>query len=725
MSTLDRCIFNATSAGTGDFVVLSAVHGFQTPTAAGAADQIAYSYVAQSLDLTEWEVGYGVWFKAANTLIRGGSASAPVRSQCEVTSNSLGTTALINFTTPPQVMMTAITGNFAGTSKSLTRQDQVFYVRTKPTSVTISNGSPAVVSWAGHGLQVNDPVVFSMPMSIRLVTITTASPAVATVGAGWPTNWVAINHGYAVGDPVSFFWIGGEEGATGSLPTGLTSGTTYYVTNDANFTATTFAVSDTQAHALAGTNQINTTVPALAGSTNYVQRASTLPTGVTEGQIYYVISAGYGANSFEFSTAIGGAPVNTSSGQIGMVWAQTGNDSNDGTDQTRSTAWLTVQHGYNTLAQYAFGFDTPNNLHLVLAHGVYYDGGSNVIDLGRGPKPPASYPGRAFVIQGDTTGGTDNDNWQTGAIIRASGFAITFIANLDYYRNWQFAISQIMLDHTDTSEACFAGSPGFSNIVLDDITYRNGYEKIVIGGYDLTLSLIGEHVLIGDAGLCFINMHDGAGLQIAYGTSIWGVETLNVQNMFITGNYLLPTPTYIDNEGANFYGNFNGFAVNLGGPTYFQENLSTGGTISEETGIFGVASLANGSLGDSGQMPGPIYTRNMNLVRSKAIRVSPGVNVDNLYDYQSPLTGFSYTPDVFTGNLILDSSSTLASGTVVMPATPYDGHQISVRTTQIISSMTFSPNAGQVVLGAPTALAVGQQVTAIYRSTNATWYFGS
>lgn len=73
------------------------------------------------------------------------------------------------------------------------------------------------------------------------VTVTIASPGVFT--------WA--NHGLAAGTAVEFT-------TTGALPTGLTAGTKYYVANDANLTANTFAVSDTQAHALAGTNQVNT-----------------------------------------------------------------------------------------------------------------------------------------------------------------------------------------------------------------------------------------------------------------------------------------------------------------------------------------------------------------------------------------------------------------------------------------------------------------------------------
>jgi hypothetical protein len=74
-----------------------------------------------------------------------------------------------------------------------------------------------------------------------------ATPGVITIPGGLASL------GLVAGSAVKFTNSGG------GLPTGLTSNTTVYVANDTNLTATTFAVSDTQAHALAGTNQIATT----------------------------------------------------------------------------------------------------------------------------------------------------------------------------------------------------------------------------------------------------------------------------------------------------------------------------------------------------------------------------------------------------------------------------------------------------------------------------------
>lgn len=75
-----------------------------------------------------------------------------------------------------------------------------------------------------------------------VVTITIATPAVVT----WPAGKKP-----AAGTAIKF------TNAGGALPTGLTSNTTVYVST-AGATSTSAQIADTQAHALAGTNSINT-----------------------------------------------------------------------------------------------------------------------------------------------------------------------------------------------------------------------------------------------------------------------------------------------------------------------------------------------------------------------------------------------------------------------------------------------------------------------------------
>jgi len=91
-----------------------------------------------------------------------------------------------------------------------------------------------------------------------IVTMTLAAPGVI--------SWTG--HPFVAGDAVVFT-------TTGALPTGLTAGTTYYVST-VGLTANAFSVADTKAHALAGTNTITT-----SGSQSGVQNAwdVTLPIG--------------------------------------------------------------------------------------------------------------------------------------------------------------------------------------------------------------------------------------------------------------------------------------------------------------------------------------------------------------------------------------------------------------------------------------------------------------
>jgi hypothetical protein len=58
---LDVCRYNPTSGGTTDCTYLSAVTGYQSPTAAGVVNTATYRYRAESADLSEWEVGYGAY----------------------------------------------------------------------------------------------------------------------------------------------------------------------------------------------------------------------------------------------------------------------------------------------------------------------------------------------------------------------------------------------------------------------------------------------------------------------------------------------------------------------------------------------------------------------------------------------------------------------------------------------------------------------------------------
>lgn len=101
----DAVRFTATSAGTGDFVVNTAVQGFRTPAAAGVPNSANVSLRAESADLSEWEESQSVYTSSGTSFTR------------VVTANHLGTTAKVNFTAPPQVAIVLASSDIADAGK--------------------------------------------------------------------------------------------------------------------------------------------------------------------------------------------------------------------------------------------------------------------------------------------------------------------------------------------------------------------------------------------------------------------------------------------------------------------------------------------------------------------------------------------------------------------------------------------------------------------------------
>jgi len=142
-------------------------------------------------------------------------------------------------------------------------------------------------------------------------------------------------------------------------------------------------------------------------------------------------------------------------------------------------------------------------------------------------------------------------------------------------------------------------------------------------------------------------------------------------------------------------------------------STSTGGKIILESG----ATTGSGTGGDielttgassGGGLRGKIKTT--------------GSLVDSTFDYQTPATGFSITLSNDVWHFILNPAGTLATGTITMPSAPVNGQIVNVRSSQIVTALTVSPNSGQSILGAPSAFAVGGIFECIYRATGTTWF---
>ena len=141
----------------------------------------------------------------------------------------------------------------------------------------------------------------------RTITSTTATVTVTSAAPGVVT-WTA--HGFHAGQAVQFTNSGG------ALPTGLTAGTVYYVASN-SLNTNTFVLSDTIAHALAGSNNITTS------STGTGTQTGTAPVNIESDAVgphthqYNVngttTGGGFtsGANSFTY----GNATAQTTTGQ--------------------------------------------------------------------------------------------------------------------------------------------------------------------------------------------------------------------------------------------------------------------------------------------------------------------------------------------------------------------------------------------------------------------------
>lgn len=149
-SFLDVCRFTAASSGTGDFVVSAAVTGYQTPASAGAVNATVYRYRAESSDLSQWEVGYGVYTTAGTTLAR-----------TTILFSSTG--SKVSFTAAPQVGIVALAedlatflvaaNNLSDVTASTARTNLGVGTGDSPqfTAVNIGNATDTTVTRTGAG----------------------------------------------------------------------------------------------------------------------------------------------------------------------------------------------------------------------------------------------------------------------------------------------------------------------------------------------------------------------------------------------------------------------------------------------------------------------------------------------------------------------------------------------------------------------------------------------
>jgi hypothetical protein len=257
---LNNCQFTAAAGGLSDFTVAAAVAGYLTPAQAGATDALTLYYRAYNVTNTEWEIGLGtytvsgtVWGRT--TILYSSNANAKVNFS---TAPSVLATFLIGNVpiTPPQGRLSLVTGTAVMTSDQ-TAKGNIYYTACNGNSVPVYDGSVLQMRsfasdlnmildtsnqllnnvydlfayWTGSALAIGAGPAWS---NAATITVTIATPAVV--------SWTG--HGLVEGAPVVFT-------TSGALPTGITAGTTYFVSRSPG--ANSFNISTTVANAAAGT----------------------------------------------------------------------------------------------------------------------------------------------------------------------------------------------------------------------------------------------------------------------------------------------------------------------------------------------------------------------------------------------------------------------------------------------------------------------------------------
>lgn len=369
--------------------------------------------------------------------------------------------------------------------------------------------------------------------------------------------------------------------------------------------------------------------------------------------------------------------------------ATTGNDSNPG---TLASPWATLTHAM-----------------LFIANNIDIAGFVVTINVGSGSFAGLAFRscvgGGIFQIVGVNAASTTITNGPNDGV---QNFGECF-DNTEVLGNTGFWI--------DALTASVDFSTGFSGGQGLLATYAQG--NITIGNFlngGPTTHPVTFKTAHGNTGVAVISATVGAIVTILQGTFtiIGDGSTLGAAFQAFTFAEVISYATIVFGAPVDTYGAI-AAAFEAGFVFNAQGSLPTGSPLGPQ---------ATAQLGSAvtGPWPGSTATPVDNS-SSYSPNSTKGVLGSNI-NYQTPLTGFSITLGNTDTQAILDPSGTLAAGTITMQAAPIDGHVVFIRTSQVITTLTISPNAGQSIKGYTAGtLALGGVLNAVYRAANSTWYF--
>lgn len=241
---VDACGFIPVSSGTGDFVVSTAITGYNTPAGAGAVNATVYSYRAENAAKTEWEEGFGAYTVGSVTLAR-----------TTVTASSTG--SKVSFTAAPNVFITAATADLqnaalltsgtlpvarinGGTVNQLVQGDGTFQLQgrklintlTASNSATLSDTTSLTATFSEYEIEFENLLPATNNVTMELLVHS---------GGTFPvTSYIGNATGFSNGSvsplaaaPTTFIQLGVQgsipntmTGLSGSMRVSLPSGTT-------------------------------------------------------------------------------------------------------------------------------------------------------------------------------------------------------------------------------------------------------------------------------------------------------------------------------------------------------------------------------------------------------------------------------------------------------------------------------------------------------------------
>ncbi|MDB5531525.1 MAG: hypothetical protein JWR51_4628 [Devosia sp.] len=492
--------------------------------------------------------------------------------------------------------------------------DQIYSVGANIPTPSISIATPAVVTSTAHGLSANSPVVFNVPLNTVTATVSAANPAVVTMtnsfAAGQPVTLASTgslpipmidNTTYyviAAGLSGSSFQISATVGGaaintsaptatftngsanigittantylsvgkrvrfatSGSLPTNFATGTDYFVLT-ASSTLITVSATNGGSAIVAGSAGSGTQTVLQAG-THYLSRAGSLPTGVTAGTTYYVLSSGLTSNAFQFSTSIGGAAVNTSGSVTGspVYGAYTGNDANDGV----SGPVLTIQRAWDFICD---SVDLGGKVATVkMADGVYAGGvsSSKAVVGGSGPN--------SVIFEGNTT--------YDDAVVISTNNAACFEIGGGVGGNFQAKVRYLKMQ-TATGGNCLNIFGGACYLQFENVVFGVSAGYHIFAGHSAFIIATGGYRVTGNAQFHLITQTAG---QIAiHGQTVTtpGALTFTIFLLAQLGGQIFVASCVFAGtaiSGQRYNAQTNGIIDAGGGGANFVPGNSAGGT---------------------------------------------------------------------------------------------------------------------------------------------------